>query len=150
MEHEAAITNRAARRDYFIIESVEAGLELKGPEVKSLRAGKASLAESFARLDGEEIFLYHMHISPYEYGNNKDYDPVRPKKLLLHKKEISYLLTMASQRGLALIPLRVYFKDGFAKLELAVARGKKFYDKRETIKRREDQGAIDRAKRVKI
>jgi SsrA-binding protein len=144
------ITNRSAKRDYFILESFEAGLELKGPEVKSLRAGKASLAESFARIERGEIFLYQMHINPYEYDNKKDQDPVRPKKLLLHKKQIFYLINKIRQKGLTLIPLKVYFKDGFAKVELGVGQGKKQYDKREEIKKKEAQRTIDRVKRLSV
>jgi SsrA-binding protein len=144
------ITNRSAKRDYFILESFEAGLELKGPEVKSLRAGKASLAESFARIERGEIFLYQMHINPYEYDNKKYQDPVRPKKLLLHKKQIFYLINKIRQKGLTLIPLKVYFKDGFAKVELGVGQGKKQYDKREEIKKKEAQRTIDRVKRLSV
>ena len=146
----ASIANRTARRDYFILETVEAGLELRGSEVKSLRAGRASLAESFAKIEGREIFLYHMHISPYEYSNTKDYDPIRPKKLLLHRRQIDYLTIKSSQRGLTLIPLQVYFKNGFAKVELGIAKGKKLYDKREAIKRREAERTIARAKRFNL
>ena len=149
MKKDHGVTNRAARRDYFIVETVEAGLQLKGNEVKSLRSGKASLAESFARVENGEVFLYKMHINPYEYSSEKEYDPIRPKKVLLHKKEIDYLITKASQRGLALVPLKVYFKNGFAKLELAIAKGKRQYDKREAIKKREAKRAISRAKRFK-
>jgi SsrA-binding protein len=147
MNDNAKITNKAARRDYFIVERIEAGIELKGSEVKSIRAGKASLAESFAKVEGGEIFLYHMHISPYEYTAVKEQDPLRPKKLLLHKKEIDYLAAQISQKRLALIPLSVYFKKGLAKVELGLAKGKRQYDKREAIKRREAELAIARAKR---
>ena len=146
---EAVVTNRKARRDYFILETFEAGLELKGSEVKSLRAGKASLAESFAKVDGSEIFLYHMHISPYKYTVEKEQDPLRPKKLLLHRKEIDYLMVQLLQKRLPLIPLNVYFKNGLAKLELAVAKGRKQYDKREAIRRKEAQRDMERAKRYK-
>lgn len=149
MKRDVSITNRSARRDYFILETVEAGLELKGSEVKSLRAGKASLAESFAKVEGSEIFLHHMHVSPYEYTKQEDQDPLRPKKLLLHKREIDYLVVQVSQKGLALVPLKVYFKKGFAKVELAVVKGKRQYDKREAIKRKEAQRMIERAKRYK-
>ena len=149
MKKNTTITNRAARRDYFILDKIEAGLELRGSEVKSLRAGRASLAESFAKVEGGEIFLYHMHISPYEYTSEKDQDPIRPKKLLLHRKEINYLITQISQKGLALIPLQVYFKKGFAKVEIAVVKGKKHYDKREAIKRKEAERTLLRVKRLK-
>jgi len=150
MKDRAKITNRAARRDYFILEAFEAGLELRGAEVKSLRAGKASLAESFAKIEDREIFLYHMYISPYEYTNKEEQEPLRPKKLLLHKKEIDYLIVQISQKRLALIPLRVYFKKGFAKVELALAKGKRQWDKRETIRRKETEREISRAKRYSV
>jgi len=148
MKNKGGITNRVARRDYFVLETVEAGLELMGAEVKSLRSGKASLAESFAKVEDNEIFLYNMHINPYEYSN-RELDPTRPRKLLLHRKEIDYLINNASQKGLALVPLKVYFKRGYAKVELALGKGKKHYDKREAIKRREADRAIARAKRIK-
>src|SRR3989338_2411187 len=147
MKNNSRITNRAARRDYFILETIEAGIELKGAEVKSLRAGKASLAESFARVEGNEIFLHNMHITPYEYSSKADMEPIRPRKLLLHRKEIDYIISKISQKGLALIPLTVYFKESYAKVELGVAKGKKLYDKREAIKQREAERAIERAKR---
>jgi len=149
MKTNARVTNRAARRDYFILESFEAGLGLKGSEVKSLRAGKASLAESFAKVEGKEIFLYHMYISPYKYTAEKDQDSLRPKKLLLHRREIDYLIAQISQKRLALIPLNVYFKKGLAKVELGLAKGKRQYDKREAIKRKEAERAMARAKRYK-
>ena len=148
MKNKGGITNRVARRDYFILETVEAGLELRGAEVKSLRSGKASLAESFAKVEGNEIFLYKMHINPYEYSSI-ELDPIRPRKLLLHRKEIDYLINNASQKGLALVPLRIYFKQGYAKVELALGKGKKQYDKREAIKRREADRTMARAKRSK-
>ena len=147
--NDGVITNRTARRDYVILETIEAGLSLKGSEVKSLRASKASLAESFARADGTEIFLYHMYISPYEYSSLKEQDPLRPKKLLLHKKEIDHLVATVSKKSLTLIPLKVYFKDGFAKVELGIAQGKKQYDKREEIKKKEAERELDRARRFK-
>jgi len=149
MKKKANITNRAAGRDYFILETVEAGIELRGSEVKSIRAGKASLAESFARFDGREIFLYHMHVSPYEYTPKEEQDPLRPRRLLLHRKEIDYLIAQISQKRLALIPLSIYFKKSLAKVELALAKGKKQYDKREAIKRKEAERDIERAKRYR-
>ena len=149
MKDNSRITNRAARRDYFILESIEAGLELRGSEVKSIRAGKASLAESFAKVESNEIFLYHMYVSPYEYTKQEEQDPIRPKKLLLHRKEIDYLIVQNTQKRLVLIPLKIYFKKGLAKVELGVAKGKKHYDKRETIRRKEADRAIARAKKYK-
>jgi len=149
MKENAKITNRAARRDYFILETVEAGLELKGSEVKSIRAGKASLAEGFAKIEDSEIFLYHMHVNPYEYTKQEEQDPLRPKKLLLHRREIDYLIVQISQKRLTLIPLRVYFKKGLAKVELGLAKGKKQYDKRDAIRRKEADRVIARAKKYR-
>jgi len=130
-------TNRRARHDYFILESIEAGLQLKGAEVKSIRNGGASLADGYARLEGEELLLYNMHVAPYEFGNIYNPDPVRPRKLLLHKRQIRKLSADVATKHLALIPLKLYFKNGFVKVELALARGKKHYDKREAIKGRD-------------
>ncbi|MFA5389185.1 MAG: SsrA-binding protein SmpB [Candidatus Omnitrophota bacterium] len=149
MEYNSVITNRSARRDFFILETIEAGLELMGTEVKSIRSGKASLAESFAKVEEGQIYLYHMHVSPYEY-ESKEQDALRPKKLLLHKKQIEYLSGQVLQKRLALIPLKTYFKNGFVKVELGLAQGKKQYDKRESIRKRESDRALARAKRTKI
>ena len=146
MEYTSVVTNRSARRDFFIIETIEAGLELRGTEVKSIRSGRASLAESFAKVEDGEIFLYHMHVTPYEY-DSKEQDALRPKKLLLHKKEIEYLAAHVLQKRLALIPLKTYFKNGFVKVELGLAKGKRQYDKREAIRKREADRAISRAKK---
>jgi len=137
MDDKVIATNRKARFDYTILESLEAGIQLKGTEVKSLRTGNTSLADSFARLEGSEILLYNMHIAPYEFGNIANVESTRPRKLLLHKKEIRWLAAEASTKKLAIIPLKIYFKHGIAKVELALAKGKKKYDKRETIKKRE-------------
>ncbi len=145
----AIVTNRQARRDYAILESIEAGIELKGTEVKSLRGRLANLKESFARIEKEEVILYNFHISPYEFGNIHNVDPMRPRKLLLHKNQILRLYAQIQTKSLTLVPLKVYFKKGFAKVELAVAKGKKKYDKREAIKRREAKREIDRALRSK-
>ena len=143
------VTNRKALRDYAVIESLEAGIQLKGTEVKSIRAGGTSLVESFAKLEGSEIFLYNMHISPYEFGNIYNTEPLRPRKLLLHKRQIRKLAGEVSIRHLALIPLKLYFKNGIAKIELALAKGKRQYDKREAIKRRESDRELKRAMRGK-
>ncbi|MFH0764706.1 MAG: SsrA-binding protein SmpB [Candidatus Omnitrophota bacterium] len=137
MDDKIIATNRKARFDYAILETLEAGIQLKGTEVKSLRAGNAGLADSFARLEGNEILLYNMHIAPYEFGNIANVESIRPRKLLLHKKEIRWLAAEASTKKLAIIPLKIYFKHGIAKVELALAKGKKRYDKREAIKKRE-------------
>jgi len=130
--------NKSARHDYFIEESYEAGIVLTGTEIKSLRAGKASIRESFARIIDGEVVLLGMNISPYEQGNINNVDPTRPRKLLLHKKEIRKLTEYVMQDGLTLVPLRLYLnKKGLAKAELAVARGKKLYDKRESIEKKD-------------
>jgi SsrA-binding protein len=138
------VTNRQALRDYYVEKAYEAGLQLQGNEVKSLRAGKANLKGSFARLENGEIFVYNMHISPYEYSH-EEYDPLRPRKLLLHKAQIKQIWTALSQKGYTLVPLKVYFKRGHAKMELAVARGKRQYDKRRALKEKQARREIDRA-----
>jgi SsrA-binding protein len=145
MDDKVIAQNRHARHDYSILESFEAGIALKGTEVKSLRAGQASLKDSFARIEGEELFLYNMHIAPYEFGNISNVEPLRPRKLLLHKNEIRRLIGDLSTKRLALIPLRLYFKRGIVKVELALAKGKKQYDKRDAIKRREMDRELRRA-----
>lgn len=138
-------TNRKARHDYHILETYEAGMVLRGTEVKSLRQGRANLKDSFARIEGEEIFLHNLHISPYEFGSVAEQDPTRTRKLLLHKKEIKRLLGKIAERGLTLIPLRLYFKQELAKVELALAKGKRSYDKRQDLKKREADREIERA-----
>lgn len=142
--------NRKARHDYFIEETYEAGISLTGTEVKSLRAGKANLKDSFARIENSEVILYNMHISPYEKGNRYNHDPKRERKLLLHKHEILRLLGKTKEKGFALVPLRVYFNErGKAKVELALAKGKKLYDKRQDIAERDARREIERAFRDK-
>ena len=132
------VTNRKAGRDYEILETFEAGIELKGSEVKSLRASRINLEDSFARIEHNEIILYNTHISPYAQASYLNVDPIRTRRLLLHKKQIRKLAGQLSQKGLTLIPLKAYFNDrGFVKVELAVCKGKRLYDKRENIKRRE-------------
>ena len=133
------VQNRKARHDYFIEESWEAGIELKGTEVKSIRLGKCNLKDCYAQVKDGEMFVYGMHISPYEKGNIFNTDPLRPKKLLLHKAEIRKLQQAVMLKGLALIPLSVYFKDGRIKVELALCKGKKLYDKREDLQKRDVQ-----------
>ena len=131
-------TNRKAYRDYLVVESIECGIELKGSEVKSLRAGKIKLEESFARIDNGEAVLYNTHISPYAEASYLNVEPDRPRKLLLHKHQINKLGMSLAQKGLTLIPLKAYFNDkGRAKIEVGLCKGKKLYDKREDIKRRE-------------
>lgn len=136
--------NRKARHDYHILDRWEAGIVLKGTEVKSLRAGKANLKDSYARIEKGEVILYQFHISPYEKGSYSNHPPLRPRKLLLHKKEIRRLKGRVEEKGLTLVPLKVYFKNGIAKLELALARGKKTYDRRADIARRDSDRDVER------
>ena len=140
------VTNRKAYRDYEVLESLECGIELKGSEVKSLRASKINLDDSFARFEKEELFLYNAHISHYAEASYLNVDPDRNRKLLLHKNQIQRIIGKLTQKGLTLIPLKVYFNDrGFVKVELALCKGKKLYDKRESIKRRETDLEMRRA-----
>lgn len=142
----AVVTNRKAYHEYFIEEKFEAGIVLQGTEVKSLREGRANLQDSYASVRDGEIFLHHCHISPYSHGNIMNHDPLRVRKLLLHKKEINKLLGKTQQKGLTLIPLRIYFSQrGQAKIELGLAKGKKLYDRRESIKSREAGREVERA-----
>ncbi len=141
------VTNRHARHEYHIDETHEAGLVLTGTEVKSLRAGRASLQEAFARVEGGEVWLYHMHIPPYEPGSIFNHDPLRRRKLLLHRREVDRLYGRVQQKGYTLVPLRLYFRRGVAKVELALARGKRQYDKRAAIAEREARRRIERAVR---
>ncbi len=136
--------NRKAYHEYEILETIEAGIVLKGTEVKSLRQGKVSIQDSYAIIKDGEVWLLNMHISPYEYGNIHNHDPLRDKKLLLHKREIIRLSTKVKERGLTLIPLKVYFKNRKAKVELALVRGKKKYEKKEDIAERELQRELKR------
>jgi SsrA-binding protein len=144
-ERKAIAQNRRARHDYEILDTVEAGLVLLGPEVKSLRQGKASLAEAYGMVRGGELWLLNAHVSPYEQAGRDNPDPRRPRKLLLHRAEIARLAGEISERGLTLVPLSMYWKGGRAKVELAVARGKRRADKRDAIREREEQRDIDRA-----
>ena len=137
--------NRKARHDYTIEESFEAGLELKGTEVKSMRAGKANLKDSFAIIENGELYLYGMHISPYEQGNIFNVDPLRPRRLLMHKKEILRLLGKTREQGLTLVPLKAYFKKDKIKIELALAKGKKLYDKRDAAAEKTAKREIEKA-----
>ena len=139
--------NRRARRDYFVLESWEAGIELKGTEVKSLRMGKGSLKDCYAAVRDGELFVFGMHISPYEKGSFSNTDPLRPKRLLMHKSEIRKLQQGVMQQGLSLIPLDIYLKDGRMKLEIALCKGKKLYDKRDDMAKRDAQRDIERSMR---
>jgi len=136
--------NKKARHDYFIEQTLEAGIVLSGTEVKSIRLGKSNLRDCYASIDGGEAILYGMHISPYERGNIFNKDPLRDRKLLLHRKEINKLDALISQKGLTVVPLSLYFKRGRVKVELGVARGKKLYDKRDDIISRDARREIDR------
>ncbi|MFH1996465.1 MAG: SsrA-binding protein SmpB [Candidatus Omnitrophota bacterium] len=137
MEDRLIAKNRKAFFNYTILDSYEAGIELKGPEVKSIRQGNINLAESFAMVDGTEIFLLNMHIAPYEFETIETLDPLRPRKLLLHKKEIAHLSQEVMTKHLSLVPLRLYLKRGLVKVVIALGKGKKLYDKRRSIKDKE-------------
>jgi len=126
--------NKKAYHDYFIEEKFEAGMSLRGTEVKSLRVGKANLNDSFAMIRNGEAFLHNLHISPYDFGNRENHDPDRMRKLLLHKNEIVRLFSKVREQGYSIVPLRLYFKSGLVKVELGLAKGKKLYDKREDMK----------------
>jgi SsrA-binding protein len=141
------VRNRRARHDYYIEETIEAGIALIGSEVKSLRMGRASLQDSYAEIVGNEVILRNAHIDQYEPAARFNHDPLRPRRLLLHKNEIRRLASKVSQKGYTLIPLSIYFRDGKAKVELAVARGRKTYDKREAIKQRDIQRESERVLR---
>lgn len=131
------VHNRKARHEYTIVETYEAGLALVGTEVKSLRSGNASLQDAFAKVEGAEVWLHNMHIAPYEQGSRWNQDPRRPRKLLLHRREIERLRGLVERKGYTLVPLSVYFRNGYAKVELALGAGKRLYDKREAIARRD-------------
>jgi SsrA-binding protein len=139
--------NRKARHEYHIMETFEAGINLKGTEVKSLREGNANLQDSYARIENGEIFIYNMHISPYAQGNQFNHEPKRPRRLLMHKYEIIRLFSKVREKGLSIIPLRLYFKNGLAKVELALARGKKLYDRRDDLAERDAKREMERAKK---
>jgi SsrA-binding protein len=139
--------NRKARHDYFIEDKLEAGLVLKGTEVKSLRQGRANLKDSYAKIRNGELYVHQMHISPYPFAYYDNHDPLRVRKLLLHKHEIKKLYGKLNERGFALIPLRLYFREGKVKLLLGLAKGKRQYDKRETIRRRDEKRDLDRARK---
>ena len=139
--------NRKARFDYFIEDEFEAGLVLKGTEVKSLRLGKANIKDAYARVQNGEVFVHQMHIGPYPFAYYENHDPLRVRKLLLHKREIKRLYAKVNEKGHSLIPLKLYFKGGKAKLTIALAKGKRKYDKRESIKRRDQQRDFDRERK---
>lgn len=149
-EKKIVAVNRKARHDYSILETFEAGIALTGTEVKSLRRGKVSLQDSYADVKNGEIWIYNLHISPYEHGNIYNHDPKRPRKLLLNKDEIAYLVGKVRERGLTLIPLSIYFNErGWAKVELGLAKGKKLYDKRRDIAERDERRELERLYKLK-
>jgi len=139
--------NKKATHDYFIEETFECGMVLQGTEIKSIRAGRVQLKDSYARIIHGEVFIVNVHISPYEQGNRYNHDPLRVRKLLMHRKEIDKLVGLTKEKGYALVPLKIYLKNGFAKLLLGLAKGKKNYDKREDLKAKDAKRDIDRALR---
>jgi len=138
-------TNRKARHEYHILDEWEAGLVLTGSEVKSLRDGKVSFQDSFARVEGGEVWLHSLHISPYLQANRQNHDPLRPRKLLLRRQEIRKLIGKVEEKGLTLVPLEIYFQRGYAKVRIALARGKQLHDKREALKKRDQEREARRA-----
>ncbi len=141
--------NKTARLNYFIDDTYEAGIVLVGTEVKALREGKANLKDSYAQVKDGEVFVHDMHISPYSFGNRSNHDPLRVRKLLLHKGEIKRLYGKSREKGLAIIPLKLYFKSGKVKIEIGVGRGKRLYDKRESLKVKMDRREMERGLRGK-
>ncbi len=137
--------NRKARHEYHVLETWEAGLVLQGTEVKSLRDGKVNLQDAYARVDGGEVWLHNLHISPYEQGNRFNHDPLRPRKLLLHRSQIRKLIGQVEQKGLTLVPLDIHFARGVAKVNLALVKGKKLHDKRDTLRQRAEERDMERA-----
>ena len=148
-EKKIVAQNRRARRDYFIEETYEAGIALKGTEVKALREGRVNLQDGYAQIKDGEVYLINVHISPYAFGNRYNHDPLRDRKLLLHKREIRRLLGKVKEKGFTLIPLSIYFKGGKAKVELALVKGKKLYDKRESLKRKALEKELQRSYKVR-
>ncbi len=149
-EMKLVANNKKAYHDYFIEEKYEAGLVLHGTEVKSLRMGKCSIKEAFIRIENGEVYIYGMHISPYEKGNIFNKDPLRIKKLLLHKQQIRKLVGNSSEKGYTIVPLQVYFKDGRAKIEIGLAKGKKLYDKRQDIAKKDQKREAEKELKVKL
>lgn len=148
-EKKLIANNKKAYHDYFLDERFETGIELHGTEVKSLRVGKCSIKEAFIRIEKEEVIIYGMHISPYEKGNIFNKDPLRPKKLLMHKSEIRKLIGKIKEKGYTLVPVEVYFKGSLVKVEIALARGKKLYDKRQDIAKKDMRREAERDFKVR-
>jgi SsrA-binding protein len=144
MDIKVVATNRKAKFEYFLLEEFEAGLSLQGSEIKSIRASQVSLAEAYVKVDGTSAWLVEAHIAPYEQANRNNHDPKRQRRLLLHKKEIKKLWDAIRQKGVTIVPTRIYLKGGRAKLEIAIGRGKKLYDKRAAIAKRETEREIER------
>ena len=144
MDIKVVATNRKASHEFFLLERYEAGIVLQGSEIKSIRGGQISLAEAYVRVDGHEAWLMDAHIAPYEQANRFNHEPLRPRKLLLHRSEIRRLWDDVRQKGATVVPIRVYLKEGRAKVEIALAKGKKLYDKRETIAKRDAEREIER------
>lgn len=149
-EMKLVANNKKAYHDYFIEEKYEAGLVLHGTEVKSLRMGKCSIKEAFIRIENGEVFIYGMHISPYEKGNIFNKDPLRVRKLLLHKQQIRKLIGNSSEKGYTIVPLQVYFKDGRAKIEIGLAKGKKLYDKRQDIAKKDQRREAEKEMKIRL
>lgn len=149
-EMKLVANNKKAYHDYFIEEKYEAGIVLHGTEVKSMRMGKCSIKEAFIRIENGEVYAYGMHVSPYEKGNIFNKDPLRPKKLLLHKQQIRKLIGSSAEKGYTLVPLQVYFKDGRAKIEIGLARGKKLYDKRQDIAKKDQMREAEKELKVRL
>ena len=149
MSGRTIIDNRKARHEFEFLEKYEAGIELVGTEVKSLRAGKASLVDAYARIEGGQVWLYNLHISHYDFGNINNHEEKRPRRLLLHKSEIARLYAAVREKGLTLVPVRLYFNQALVKVELALAKGKKLYDKRETAARRDAKREMDRVMKTR-
>lgn len=145
MESKVVATNRKARHEFFLLDTFEAGMVLQGSEIKSIRAGQISLKEAFVRTDGNEVWLVNAHVAPYNPASRQNHDPLRERKLLLHKKQIARLWDETRQKGTTIVPTQVYIKEGKAKVEIALAKGKRNYDKRQSIKTRETDREIRRA-----
>jgi SsrA-binding protein len=150
MPDKTVAVNRRARHDYAVEETLEAGIVLTGTEIKSIRAGRANLAEAYARIERGEAWLIGAHIAPYEQGNRNNHEPTRTRKLLLHRDQISELIGRTQAKGFTLVPLRLYIQHGIAKLELGVARGKKAYDKRRTIAERDARRELERSTKERV
>ncbi|MBS4174021.1 SsrA-binding protein SmpB [Bacillus sp. FJAT-49736] len=148
-EGKVVAQNKKANHDYFIEETYEAGIVLQGTEIKSIRNGRVNLKDAFARIQKGEVFLYNMHISPYEQGNRYNHDPLRTRKLLLHRKQINKLIGETKEQGYSLVPLKMYLKDGYAKLLIGLGKGKKNYDKREDLKKKEAKREMEKVFKAK-